>query len=223
MCYYFLTKVKLKEDDRSKSPDLYGLLKGQNSDQLQNYEEQFKTKKTTKSSGSDLSAGYTLEDSTSSLNNSKYSDFGKQNSQETASTSALEPNKQTLLKLIPVLEEFIKRVKSEKFLSTNSKRDRILAYYRHYFRGINWETADLSNIFDGIKDSDWLNSAELCHVMKLSAVSPAKTSFENNKLESEIEPNSLMQKVFSLYPSQTLTLLCRLWWQQLDFMLFLRR
>lgn len=184
LCYYFLCKSKEKEDDRSKSQDPYGLAKGQNSD-FQRIEDQFKSRKTTK----DNSATYPFDDSA----NPKNSDFYKQNSQE--STTPAESNNQTLLKLIPVLEEFVKRVKSEKFFSSTSKRDRMLAYYRHYFREINWEVPDLSSIFAGIKDSEWLNSAELCHVMKLSAVSPAKTNFEHSKLESEIEPNSLMQKV----------------------------
>lgn len=104
------------------------------------------------------------------------------------------PPEQRAIQLIPLLEEIVQRTKFQKFLSFDSKRDRILAFYREYFRGIEWNMPDLECLF-GEMDVTKSNEANILNTMKLSMAFPSRIKFESPDLESNLQSEYIIEKV----------------------------
>lgn len=189
--YYYLYKAQIKPNEGKrdiKSLSFYGHDRTQNSYDFWPIDEQSKKKKNDKLSMLEFSASDIYEDTGSSGTESSF----RSNIPEANFTNRYE---ELAHKFIPILEEVVEKIKPRKFATYRSKRDRLLAYYRHYFEDVEWSAPDLTNLYGGINQSHWLNSTNLLSVMKLGAVSPTKISLENPKLESEIEIDSMIEKV----------------------------
>ena len=111
------------------------------------------------------------------------------------SQNITDPSISHYLKMVPILEEIVKRIHDiKKVSSSTNKRERYINLMKRNCLNITFEELNMSNLYSNIKNGHWLDDTNLLSVLQLKPLKFDALKL-NHDIKEEVKHEIIIERV----------------------------
>ena len=136
----------------------------------------------------------------STCNDSGIASSNEDKDMKSLSQNVTDSNIIHYLKMVPILEEIVKRIHDiKKVSSSTNKRERYINLMKRNCSNITFEELNMSNLYSNIKNGHSLDDTNLLSVLQLKPLKFEALKLNHHDIKEEVKHEIIIERVFLAY------------------------